>query len=57
VHLFCVALMPDFQPSSEVIWLILKSDIPSSNHDLDFISFAHRTQCLPLWPGRSPTMQ
>jgi hypothetical protein len=57
VHLFRTELMPDFQPTSEVIWLILKSDISSSNHDSDLISFAHRTQCLPLWPGRSLAMQ
>jgi hypothetical protein len=55
--LFCAELMPDFQPTTEVIWLILKSDISSSNHDSDLISFAHRTQCLPLWPGRPLTMQ
>jgi hypothetical protein len=55
--LFCTELMPDFQPTSEVIWLTLQSDIPSSNHDSDFISFAFRTQCLPLWPGILPTMQ
>jgi hypothetical protein len=57
VHLFCTELMPDFQPSSEVIWLILNSGISSSNHDPDLIPFVHRTLCLPLWPGRSLTMQ
>jgi hypothetical protein len=57
VHLFCVELMPDFQPTSEVIWLTLKSDISSSNHDPDSIPFAHRTPCLPLWPGILLTMQ
>jgi hypothetical protein len=50
-------LMPDFQPTSEVIWLILNSDIPFSNHDPDFISFVYWTQCLPLWPGKSLTMR
>jgi hypothetical protein len=37
VHLFCIELMPDFQPTSEVIRLILKSDISSSNHNPDFL--------------------
>jgi hypothetical protein len=57
VHLFCTELMPNFQPASEVIRLILNSDISSSNHDPDLISFVHRTPCLPLWPGRSLTTQ
>jgi hypothetical protein len=48
VHLFCIELMPDFQATSEVIRLIFKSDISSSNHDPDFCFFTHGTQCLPL---------
>jgi hypothetical protein len=55
--LFCTELMPDFQPTSEVIWWTLKSDISLSNHDSNFISFAHRTQCLPLGSGTLLTMQ
>jgi hypothetical protein len=55
--LFCTELMPDFQPTSEVIWLTLKSDISLSNHDSDLNSFAHRTQCLLLGPGSLLTMQ
>jgi hypothetical protein len=57
VHLFCTDLMLDFQPTSEVIWLTLKSDTSLSNHDSDFISFAHRTQCPPLGLGTLLTMQ
>jgi hypothetical protein len=26
VHLFCIELMPDFQPTSEVTWLSLSSN-------------------------------
>jgi hypothetical protein len=54
--LFCTELMPNFQPTSEVIYLTFGSDISSSNHDSDLIPFTHRTQCLPLEPGTSPTM-
>jgi hypothetical protein len=38
VHSFCIELMPDFQPISEVTLLsFFKSDISSSNHGLDFL--------------------
>jgi hypothetical protein len=51
VHSFCIELMPDFEPTSEVIMIIpfLKSGISSFNHVLDFLFlFTHRTQCLSL---------
>jgi hypothetical protein len=46
VHLFCIELMPDFQPTSEVIRLILKSDISSSNHDPD-VCFLYPQNTMP----------
>jgi hypothetical protein len=57
VHSFCIELMPDFQPTSEVTWLSFfsKPDISSSNHDLDF--FTCRIQCLPLEQGQLLIMQ
>jgi hypothetical protein len=55
--LFCAELIPDFQPTSEVTWLTIESDISSSNHDSDLTSFTHRTQCLPLEPGILLIMQ
>jgi hypothetical protein len=38
--------MPDFQPTSEVIRLILKSDISSSNHDPD-VCFLYPQNTMP----------
>jgi hypothetical protein len=57
VHSFCLDLMPDFQPASEVIHLslFLCQAFPS----LLIMIFATpcRIQCLPLEPGQLLTIQ
>jgi hypothetical protein len=37
VHSFCIELMPDFQPTSEVTWLSLFTNQTFLNHDFDFL--------------------
>jgi hypothetical protein len=45
--------MPDFQPTSEVIYSF--TYFPSISFDHNSLLFFCRTQCLPLKPGPSPT--
>jgi hypothetical protein len=56
VHSFCLELMPDFQPTSEVTsWFFFPDQIfPLLTM---ILTIPCRTQCLPLKPGQSSTMQ
>jgi hypothetical protein len=56
VHSFCAELMPDFQPTSDVTWWTIDSYTSSFNRDSDLHFLTHKTQCLPLELGISPTM-
>jgi hypothetical protein len=56
VHSFCLELMPDFQPTSEVTQLSFSSDQTFLLLTMILTTY-YRIQCLPLEPGQSFIMQ
>jgi hypothetical protein len=56
VHSFCLELMPDFPPTSEVTSLLFSSGQTSLLLTM-ILTIPCRTQCLPLKPGQSFIMQ
>jgi hypothetical protein len=52
VHSFCLELMPDFQPTSEVTHLSLPFDQTSFLPLTMILISPRRTQRLPLKPGQ-----
>jgi hypothetical protein len=56
VHSFCLELMLDFQPTSEVIYLLFLFSNMSFSTNHGPLPLLYRTQCLPLELGKSPTM-
>jgi hypothetical protein len=54
VHPLCLELMPDFQPTSDVILIFPLFSIMPLFTNQDFAIFC-RIQYLPLLPGQSPT--
>jgi hypothetical protein len=56
VHSFCLELIPDFQPISEVMYLFFLFSIMSFFTDHDPLPLLCRIQCLPLELGQYLTM-
>jgi hypothetical protein len=52
VHSFCLGLMPDFQPTSEVTHLSFSFDQTYLSPLTMILIIPCRTQCLPLEPGQ-----
>jgi hypothetical protein len=57
VHSFCLELMPDFQPTSEVTYLSFPFDQTYLSPLTMILITPCRIQCLPLEPGQLLTMQ
>jgi hypothetical protein len=57
VHSFCLGLMPDFEPTSEVIHLSSPFDQTYLSPLTMILISPCRTQCLPLEPGQLFIMQ
>jgi hypothetical protein len=52
VHSFCLGLMPDFQPTSEVTHLSFSFDQTYLSPLTMILIIPCRTQCPPLEPGQ-----
>jgi hypothetical protein len=57
VHSFCLELMPDFQPTSEVTYLFFPFDHTYLLPLTMILITPCRIQCLPLEPGQLFIMQ
>jgi hypothetical protein len=57
VHSFCLELMHDFQPTSEVTYLSFPFDQTYLSPLTMILITPCRIQCLPLEPGQLLTMQ